>query len=88
VTYTVRWKPPARRAIEARLPEAVAAAALEFVKGALAESPYRVGKPLDEPYAGLHSARRGTYRVLYQIDDKTNTVTVVDIKHRSAAYRA
>ena len=30
----------------------------------------------------LHSARRGTYRILYRIADQTRTVTVLAIGHR------
>jgi mRNA interferase RelE/StbE len=35
-----------------------------------------------------YSARRGTYRVIYRIDDKARVVTVVDVAHRRDAYRA
>ncbi len=31
--------------------------------------------------------RVGDYRVLYQIDDKSQTVTIVSVAHRSEAYR-
>jgi len=31
--------------------------------------------------------RVGDYRVLYQVDDDTQTVTVVRVKHRREAYR-
>ncbi len=34
-----------------------------------------------------YSLRVGTYRVLYDIDDKTKTVIVYRIKHRREAYR-
>jgi mRNA-degrading endonuclease RelE of RelBE toxin-antitoxin system len=33
------------------------------------------------------SARRGTYRVIYRIDDKARVVTVVDVAHRRDVYR-
>jgi mRNA interferase RelE/StbE len=33
------------------------------------------------------SALRGTYRVIYRIDDKARVVTVVDVAHRRDAYR-
>lgn len=85
--YEVRFMPPARRAITHRLPEAVAAAVVEFADAALTTEPHRVGKPLLGPLAGCHGARRGTYRVIYRIDDDTNTVFVLDIAHRSDAYR-
>ncbi|MFC4585668.1 type II toxin-antitoxin system RelE family toxin [Sphaerisporangium corydalis] len=85
--HTVLLAPPARRALASGLPEAVAAAAWELITGALARDPWRVGKPLSEPYEGLHVARRGTYRVVYRIDDDKYTVTVLTVKHRRDAYR-
>jgi mRNA interferase RelE/StbE len=83
----VRFQPAARRAIAERLPEAVAAAALEFCANALAVNPHGVGKPLFGPLAGCHGARRGTYRIVYQIDQNSRIVHVLDIDHRSEIYR-
>lgn len=85
--YDLRFLPSARRAIAQRLPEAVAAAVLEFCDNSLALNPYRVGKPLFGPLAGCHGARRGTYRIVYRIDDHTRTVHVLDIDHRADVYR-
>ena len=84
--YDIRFQPAARRAISQRLPEAVAAAVLEFCDAALAVSPHRVGKPLFGPLAGCHGARRGTYRIVCRIDESTRTVHVLDIDHRSDIY--
>jgi mRNA-degrading endonuclease RelE of RelBE toxin-antitoxin system len=84
--YDIRFQPAARRAISQRLPEAVATAVLEFCGAALAVSPHHVGKPLFGPLAGCHGARRGTYRVIYRIEDSTRTVPVLDIDHRSDIY--
>lgn len=47
---------PARRAITKTLPHDVAFAAVEFINGPLSENPYRVGKELDAPLTGVHSA--------------------------------
>ena len=76
----------ARRALELDLPEKVAAAAFEFIVGALRENPRRVGKPLREPLAPLFSARRGEYRVLYRILDTRLVIEVVSVAHRRDAY--
>ena len=84
--YEVRFQPAARRAIAQRLPEAVAAAVLEFCDAGLAANPHRVGKPLFGPLAGCHGARRGTYRIVYRIDEKAGVVHVLDIDHRSEIY--
>jgi mRNA interferase RelE/StbE len=79
---------PARRAISETLPEDVAAAAVEFITGPLLDMPRRIGKPLRDELAGMHSARLGPqWRVIYRIDEAKHTVAVEDIQHRSTAYR-
>ncbi|MBA2529302.1 MAG: type II toxin-antitoxin system RelE/ParE family toxin [Euzebyales bacterium] len=85
--YRVQLLGPARRAVAERLPEAVAAAVLEFCGSALADDPHRVGKPLFGPLAGCHGARRSTYRVVYRIDDEQRIVHVLDVAHRRDVYR-
>ncbi len=71
----------------ARLPEKAATTAVEFIYCSLAANPYRVGNPLKLGLEGLHSARRGDYRVIYRIDAASRTVTIMSIEHRSDAYR-
>jgi mRNA interferase RelE/StbE len=61
--------------------------AWELITGALADDPWRVGKPLHGPYEGLHAARRGTYRVLYKIDEGKHAIEIRSIRHRADAYR-
>ena len=78
---------PASRTIAEHLPEAVAAAVIDLITGALIENPRRVGRELRHDLAGIHSARRGSYRVLYRIDDAAHTVTVLRLDHRSDVYR-
>jgi mRNA interferase RelE/StbE len=85
--YTLRTTPTVRRALGETLPEAVATAAYEFINGPLLQQPNRVGKRLLPPLDDRFSARRGTYRIIYRIDDKAGIVTVVDIAHRCDAYR-
>ncbi|MGB9280837.1 MAG: hypothetical protein WCB57_12260 [Pseudonocardiaceae bacterium] len=64
----VLWSGTAKRAIDKGLPEAVAAAALELITGALREDPRRVSKPLPTLMRGIWSARRATYCVLSRIE--------------------
>ena len=82
----VAWTPTSRGTL-ARLAEKIATAAVEFIYGSLTENPHRVGKPLKLGLAGLHSARRGDYRVIYRKDDDARIVTVIAIEHRSDIYR-
>jgi len=77
-----------RRQLAETLPTSIAFAAYEFIIGPLLENPQRVGKQLTAPLEDRHSARRGTYRVIYRIDDKSLTVTVLAVSARSDAYRA
>jgi mRNA interferase RelE/StbE len=85
--YTLRTTPTVRRALAETLPDAVATAAYEFVTGPLLDRPYRVGKRLLAPLDDRFSARRGTYRVIYRIDENAHIVIVVDIGHRRDVYR-
>lgn len=70
-----------------RLPERLAGAIVEFMLGPLVENPRRVGHPLRRELEGLWSARRGPYRVVYEIDDDKRQVAVLRIDHRSDVYR-
>ena len=84
--YGLLVTPPAQRALD-RLPERVAAAIAELLTGDLLAAPCRVGKPLRREPSGLWSARRGSYRVIYEIDDETPRVVVLRIDHRADVYR-
>ena len=86
MTYRVQVARTAARQLTEQLPEAVAAACVEFLYGPLAENPPRVGATLRKPFEGYWRARRGEYRVRYTIDESTHTVRVVDISHRRDAY--
>jgi mRNA-degrading endonuclease RelE of RelBE toxin-antitoxin system len=85
--FEIVLTPPARRAIAEELPESVAAAAIDFITTVLLENPHRVGKPLRNDLAGVWSVRRGTYRVLYRIQENRREVVVLRIDHRRDAYR-
>lgn len=84
--YELVLTPPAR-AITDILPEAIAVAVIDFLTTALVDNPHRVGKPLRDDLAGIWSARRGTYRVLYRINDDPREVVVLRVEHRRDAYR-
>ncbi len=81
--YEIAWTPTAKRALQ-RLPEKVVTAAIEFIYGTLASTPQRVGKALRFDLEGLHSARRGDYRIIYRIDHR---LTIIAIEHRADVYR-
>jgi mRNA-degrading endonuclease RelE of RelBE toxin-antitoxin system len=86
--YELIVAPTAKKQLAEQLPESVAFAAYEFIVGPLLDNPHRVGKQLRPPLEDRYSARRGTYRALYRIDDEHRQVTVVGVFGRSDAYRA
>ena len=85
--YELVIAPTVRRQLIEQLPEAVAFAAYEFVVGPLLDNPRRIGRRLRPPLDDRHSAQRGTYRVIYRIDEARRRVTVVAVLPRSEAYR-
>ncbi len=70
-----------------RLPTKVAAATVEFMLGPLVDSPRQVGHPLRRELAGVWSARRGAYRIVYELNEIERVVEVVRIDHRADVYR-
>lgn len=83
----VRFSATARRDL-ATIPPRILPAIIEFVYGDLAAAPRRVGKPLKRDLAGTFSARRGPYRLLYDIDDEQQSVLILRVDHRSEVYRS
>jgi len=84
--YELRVTGPAQRQLN-QLPDGTATAIVEFMLGALVDNPHRVGGPLQRELAGLRSARRGAYRIVYEIDETHKLVIVYRIEHRSTVYR-
>ena len=67
--------------------EGTAVAIVEFMLGALLDNPQRLGGRLQPELAGMRSARRGVYRIIYEIDEPQRVVIVHRIDHRTTAYR-
>ena len=90
MTFRIELSRQARRALAEELPDVVAAACHEFIHGPLAENPRRVGKqlaPPHYPHYARYAARRGDFRVIYDIRDDEVVVLVVNIRHRRDVYR-
>lgn len=85
-TWRIQLTGPARRALEETLPQAVAGAAYTFITERLAANPRRLGGELEGPYEGMRSAHLGTYRVVYRINDATNTIIVLANRLRGDVY--
>ncbi|MCE7007682.1 type II toxin-antitoxin system RelE/ParE family toxin [Kibdelosporangium philippinense] len=85
--YGLQVAASAARTIQHKLPEGVAAAVVVFITGTLLDNPHRAGKALRYELDGIRSARRGAFRVLYEIDDERREVTVLRVEHRADVYR-
>ena len=84
--YEVEITPESLRQLN-RLPEKVRHAALETIFGPIAENPQRLGKPLLGELDGLRSARRGDYRIIYEILEIDEVVLIHRVQHRREVYR-
>lgn len=71
-----------------RLPPRILPAIIEFAYGDLARRPKRVGKPLQRELEGLWGARRGPYRIIYEIIEDRLVILIVRVSHRADVYRA
>ena len=87
MSYRIELTRAAKRALTELLPETVAVACWEFIRGPLAEDPYRVGKPLRGQLEGRFSARRGEFRLIYWVFEDRVVIRVIHIEHRRDAYR-
>ncbi len=86
MTYAIIVAPTAARGLTA-LPPKILSAIVGFIYGDLADNPHRVGKELGRELGGTYSARRGPYRVLYEIRDAQLVVLVIRVEHRADIYR-
>ena len=86
MAYEVEITPEGLRHLN-RLPEKVKGAVLETIFGSIAENPRRAGKPLRGELEGLYSARRGEFRVIYEIEEASQVVLIHRAQHRRSAYR-
>jgi mRNA interferase RelE/StbE len=84
--YEIEITPEGLRHLN-RLSYKVRHAALESVFGPIAENPYGLGKPLVGELEDLRSARRGDYRIIYEIFEDDEVVLIHRVQHRRDAYR-
>ena len=84
MTYQLLIKPSARKELE-QLSDSILRRIDEAIVK-LSNHPRPVGskKLVGAP---LYRIRIGTYRVVYEIDDKRKTVTIVTVGHRGDVYR-
>ena len=76
----------ARRDLD-RLPPRIASAIVEFVTRTLPQNPERLSKPLAGELQGQRSARRGDYRVIFELRSEDRIILLVRVGHRAHIYR-
>jgi len=84
--YEIEITPEGLRHLN-RPPDKVRHAALESIFGPIADNPHRLGKRLVGQLEGLWSARRGDYRIIYEIFENDQVVLIHRVQHRRDAYR-
>lgn len=84
--YDLRITPEGARSLD-RLPAKILAAVAETIYGPLAGNPQMSGRSLVGGLEGLRVARRGDYRIIYEIDEDERLVIVHRVKHRRDVYR-
>ena len=84
--YEVEITPEGLRHLN-QLPDRIREAALSALFGPIAENTRRLGKPLLGELEGLTVARRGDYRIIYEILEEDQVVVVHRIQHRRDVYR-
>ena len=87
MAYRVEITPEALRHLN-RLPTKVRTAVIEAIFGTIAENPHRAGKALRGELEGLYSARRGDFRIVYEIDEPARVVLIHRAQHRRTIYRS
>ena len=86
MSYEVEITPEGLRHLD-KLPRKVRDAVVETIFGSISENPRRAGKELRGELKGLYSARRGEFRVIYEIDEESHVVLIHRAQHRWRVYR-
>lgn len=85
--FQVTYSATAFRALSEQLPPKIAKAAFIFIEGPLAENPKRVGQQLRGRLHPHYCARRGNYRIIYEIQDQDVVIRILKIDHSANAHR-
>lgn len=70
-----------------RLPNRVAIAVVEFITVTLPVDPEQLSKPLSGELSAFRSARRGDYRIIFELQEPERLILVARIGHRAHVYR-
>lgn len=85
MVYEVEITPEGLRHLN-RLPDKIRSAVLSAIFESIAHNPKRAGKALRGELEGLYSARRGEFRVIYEVDDDAGIVLIHRVQHQRRVY--
>ena len=85
MSYSVFLAPAAERQLK-KLPSKVKAQIVPILR-ALANNPRPSGSAKLKGADDLWKIRKGTYRIIYQVQDEQLTILVVNIAHRKDVYK-
>ncbi len=85
-SYSVFIKTSAAKELESVEPRAMRARIVSRIQG-LARDPRPPGSQKLAGDEERYRVRRGAYRIVYSVDDKTRAVEIVKIGHRREVYR-
>ncbi|MBN9565642.1 MAG: type II toxin-antitoxin system RelE/ParE family toxin [Alphaproteobacteria bacterium] len=86
VRYHIRYLEIVLKKHIPALPPSVTTFIQKAIEERLMVDPIGLGKPLRYSLKGHRRLRAGNYRIVYRIDAKTSTVTIIAIKHRKNIY--
>ena len=84
--YKVKWHEKAIEDLK-NLDKQNAKGIVERVKTYLAQDPISLGKPLKGMFKGLFRYRYGDYRIIYALDRKEKSISILRIGHRKDVYK-
>jgi len=84
-SFEIEWKRSATKELR-KLPNDMIPRIIAAVEG-LAVEPNPVGTRKLEGSEHTYRIREGSYRVIYEVDFKGATITIVKVAHRSEVYR-
>ncbi len=84
-SFEIEWKRSAAKELR-KLPKDMMPRIIAAVEG-LAADPHPVGARKLEGSEHTYRIREGSYRVIYEVDAKGVTITIVKVAHRSEVYR-
>ena len=83
--YNITIKPSARKELRKFPPEIKTRIHISII--ALSDDPYKRGIRKLVQYNDIFRMRVGDYRILFRIDEKEHSITVLEVTNRKDAYR-